>query len=68
MIRFRIANMTCGGCAKGVTATLKEIDPAAELRIDLERREVSVDKSIADPAILETALTSAGWKSERLAA
>ena len=68
MIRFRIVNMTCGGCAKGVTATLKEIDPAAELRIDLERREVSVEKSAAAPSILETALTSAGWKTERLAA
>ncbi len=68
MVRFRITNMTCGGCAKGVTATLKEIDPAAELRFDLERREVSVEKTAADPAALETALTSAGWKSERLAA
>lgn len=68
MIRFRIANMTCGGCAKGVTATLKEIDPAAELRFDLERREVSVETTAADPAILETALTSSGWKAERLSA
>jgi copper chaperone len=67
MIRFRIANMSCGGCARGVTATLKEIDPAAELRIDLERREVAVEKAAADPAMLETALTSAGWKTERLA-
>lgn len=68
MVRFRITNMTCGGCAKGVTATLKEIDPGAELRFDLERREVSVEKTAATPAILETALTSAGWKSERLVA
>lgn len=68
MLRFRIANMNCGGCAKGVTATLREIDPTAELRFDLERREVAVEKTAADQAILETALASAGWKTERLAA
>jgi copper chaperone CopZ len=27
MLRFRISNMGCGGCAKGVAAALREIDP-----------------------------------------
>lgn len=68
MVRFRIANMSCGGCAKGVTATLKEIDPVADLQIDLQYREVRIDRTIADPAALETALAAAGWRSERLPA
>lgn len=68
MLRFRIANMTCGGCAKGVAATLREVDPAAELRFDLERREVTVARATQDAAKLEEALAEAGWNSEMLAA
>ncbi|WP_270935221.1 heavy-metal-associated domain-containing protein [Falsiroseomonas oryzae] len=68
MLRFHIANMTCGGCAKGVGATLREVDPAVELRFDLERREVEVDRSSADAAALQAALIAAGWESERRAA
>lgn len=67
MIRFRISNMTCAGCAKGVTSTLREVDPSAGLRFDLERREVAVEPALADAARLEWALAEAGWKSERLA-
>ncbi len=67
MVRFRISNMTCGGCAKGVTAPLREVDPGAELRFDLERREVAVERARADVVRLEKALVDAGWKSERLA-
>ena len=68
MLRFHITNMTCGGCAKGVTATLKEIDPGVSLRFDLERQEVAVERATADMARLESALIEAGWKSERTAA
>jgi copper chaperone len=68
MVRFRIANMRCGGCARGVTATLKGVDPDAELRVDLQHREVSVERTRADPAALEAALASAGWRCERKAA
>ncbi|MGK7865447.1 heavy-metal-associated domain-containing protein [Falsiroseomonas sp. E2-1-a4] len=68
MVRFRISNMTCGGCAKGVTATLREVDPAAKPRFDLERREVAVEQASVDAARLEKALVDAGWVSERLGA
>jgi copper chaperone len=67
MVRFRIANMTCGGCAKGVTATLRDVDPGAEPRFDLDRQEVTLEKTTADVALLQKALTEAGWKSELLA-
>ena len=67
MLRFRISNMTCGGCAKGVAATLREAEPRAELQFDLDRREVILGgAAAADIGRLEQALRAAGWRSERL--
>ena len=68
MLRFKIPNMTCGGCAKGVAATVREVDPRAELQVDLERREIAVASTAADADALNRALRDAGWNSERLAA
>ena len=34
MLDLTIPDMTCGGCARGVTAAIKSVDPAAELVID----------------------------------
>lgn len=67
-MKFRIANMTCGGCAKGVTATLKKVDPAVQPQIDLDRKEVAIEGSAAQPADFARALTAAGWENEALAA
>jgi copper chaperone len=67
MIRFRIANMTCGGCVKGVTATLRAADPAAEPSFDLDKREVTLASHGSDLTALEKALAEAGWQAERLA-
>ncbi|MFK4046234.1 cation transporter [Roseomonas mucosa] len=30
-MRFKVENMHCDGCAKGVTATVKGADPSAEI-------------------------------------
>lgn len=67
-MKFRIANMTCGGCAKGVTATIKKVDPAVQPQIDLERREVAIEGSALQADQFAKALTAAGWESEPLAA
>ncbi|MDB5314901.1 MAG: copper chaperone [Rhodospirillales bacterium] len=67
MHRFRIANMHCGGCAKGVTAVLRQADPAAQVDIALETREAAVT-SDADPARLVQALRDGGWQAERIPA
>jgi copper chaperone len=66
MVRFRIANMTCGGCAKGVTATLRDATADAPLRFDLERREVEVDTAPSDGPRLAQALRAAGWEAAPL--
>ncbi|MFC3030785.1 heavy-metal-associated domain-containing protein [Roseomonas sp. F4] len=67
MHRFRITNMNCGGCAKGVTASLRQVDPQAEIDIKLDTREASV-KSTMDTARLEQALRDGGWQAERITA
>jgi len=67
MHRFRIANMNCGGCAKGVTASLRQADPQAEVDIKLDTREASVTSGV-DTARLEQALRDGGWQAERIAA
>lgn len=66
MLRFRISNMGCGGCAKGVAAALREIDPAAQTTFDLDAREVSITTALNDADRFDAALRAAGWKSERL--
>jgi len=64
MIRFRISNMTCGGCAKGVTATLREAAFKEPLRFDLERREVEIDAAPVEAPRLKDTLAAAGWEAE----
>lgn len=59
MVKISIPNMTCGGCANGVLATLREAAPGAEATVDLERREVQV--GAPDAAALVAALRADGW-------
>ncbi len=66
MLRFRISNMSCGGCAKGVTKVLRTVDPDAEVTLDLGTREVSIQGNSAGAERFDRELRSAGWKSERL--
>ena len=62
MVTISIRNMTCGGCAKGVLATLREAMPAAEATVDLSRREVKVAAGKAGPLV--AALRADGWEAE----
>ena len=61
MATIAITNMTCGGCAKGVQAVLREAAPGASVTVDLERREVTVVASDAAPLV--AALRAAGWEA-----
>jgi copper chaperone len=59
-MKLRIENMTCGGCARGVTKVIQKVDPAAEVRIDVDARSVEV-RSQASLEALATALDAAGF-------
>lgn len=62
MVTISISNMSCGGCAKGVLATLREAAPGAEAVVNLDRREVRV--AAGDPAALVAALRADGWEAK----
>ncbi len=65
MVRFKVANMSCGGCARAVTAALRDVDPQAEISVDLGRREVVV-ASTAGAENFAGALREAGFEGQSL--
>ena len=60
MLDLTIPDMTCGGCARGVTAAIKAVDPAAELVIDVLTHKVQV-KTIASADAVKQAVADAGF-------
>lgn len=64
MYHFNIPNMTCGGCAKSVTKALLSVDPQARIETDPPTREVRVDSS-ADESALLAVLSEAGYPESR---
>lgn len=42
---FTVAGMTCGHCEKAVTQAIKQLDPAAQVRIDRPHSKVEVESS-----------------------
>lgn len=59
-MNFRIENMTCGGCARGVTRAIKEVDPDANIITDPPSRSIKIE-TIASQAEIVSALNSAGF-------
>ena len=52
-MKFRIDNMTCGGCARSVTATIKELDQNAIVNIDVESKFVEVESNVSEQEIID---------------
>lgn len=42
MLEFDIASLSCGHCARAVTEAVHEVDPAAQVQVDLARKHVQV--------------------------
>ena len=59
-MQYRIPNMSCGGCARGVTRAVQSVDPAAKVVADPPSRtvEINSDKPSED---IERALAQAGF-------
>jgi copper chaperone len=60
MIELTVPDMTCGGCARGVTAAIKAVDPTAEVVIDVASRKVQVTTK-ADADTVKSAVRDAGF-------
>lgn len=65
MVAIAIPNMACGGCAKGVLATLRGAAGDAAPRVDLARRELRLETG--DVAALVAALRADGWDATAVA-
>ena len=60
MLELNLPGMTCGGCARGVTAAIKSVDPAAEVVTDVPGRTVRIETS-AKPEVIKAAVAEAGY-------
>lgn len=65
-MKFQIDSMTCGGCARSVTATIKDIDASATVDIDLTSKIVTVNSAQTAQAFA-SALDAVGFPAETLA-
>lgn len=52
-MKLYISNITCGGCARGVTATIKSIDAHASVSIDVEHKMVDLETTQPIHVILD---------------
>lgn len=59
-MQLRIEDMTCGGCAKSVTAAITSVDPGAKVEANPAARTVEVETSATDARILKV-LDEAGY-------
>ncbi len=57
---FQIPDIHCGGCAKTITRVLGELDPAAQVEIDVAAKQVRVASSLSREA-LTARLVDAGF-------
>ena len=64
-MKLRIDAMTCGGCARSVTATIKDVDPNAKVDIDVAAKLVEVESSEEQQKILD-ALAKDGFPAVQL--
>lgn len=66
-MRFQIPNMSCGGCARGVTRAIESVDANARIAIDQASREVEVSTDLQSQQII-AALAEAGYPARPTAA
>lgn len=61
MITFRVDDMTCGHCVGAITKAVQQVDPAADLQIDLASHRVEIGRSVASAAAFSAAMAEAGY-------
>jgi len=59
-IELTLPDMTCGHCARTVTATVQKVDPAAQLNIDLPTHQVKIESTQPAQAFV-AALSEEGY-------
>ncbi|WP_250451755.1 cation transporter [Caballeronia sp. ATUFL_M2_KS44] len=60
MTEFNVQGMSCQHCVAAVTRSIQEIDPKAQVRVDLEKGKVAVESTQSEAALKE-AIDEAGY-------
>lgn len=60
MIRYTVADMTCGNCVKHITRAVQGVTPDAKVDADLANHLVSIEGA-ADEHAIRAAITDAGY-------
>ena len=50
---FSVEGMTCGHCVRAVTQAVQSQDPAAEVKVDLAAKQVSVHSQLSPEVIAD---------------
>ena len=60
MIEFSIPAISCGHCARAVAEAVQEVDPKADVTVDIAAKRVQIQTQAARAAVV-AALTEAGY-------
>ncbi len=60
MVKLSVPDMTCGHCAKGISAAIHALDAGAAVEVDLPGKLVRVTSS-ASGAAIQQAIAEAGY-------
>lgn len=61
MFSFEVNDMTCGHCVGAITRALQDIDPGAEVQVDLASHRVSVRSAARAAETFSRAIREAGY-------
>jgi copper chaperone len=60
MYELKVEGMTCSGCAKSVTNSVKKVDSAASVEVDLKTKLVKVN-STSNQVDISASIVNAGF-------
>lgn len=62
MVKLNVPDMSCGHCVGVITRAIKDVDPGAEIKVDLPGKTVAVTTT-APAQSISAALERAGYPS-----
>lgn len=52
MLTLQIPTISCGHCARAITEAVQELDPAARVAVDIDRKQATIDTNAATSDVL----------------
>lgn len=59
-IELKVPDMACDACAKTITEALQALDPAVEVKAEIETKQVTVETQASESSVRK-AIASAGY-------